>query len=202
MKRFTTSIWLAALLMAGTGAVASTPALADSLYSEGPNENPTSFYRPYLGIGNLITVVVTENNQASSGASTERSKDARVRADWDFGSLIPRVIKNGTDMRGRDEFKGEGVTSRNGRLTMDVTARIEEILPNGTMRVVGTKRIRVNDEETDITIRGIIRPLDITPDNRIDSSRMADMEVDFKGTGPASAKATPGILTRLFNWLF
>lgn len=184
--------------------IAAVPgaALADSLYTEGPNENPTSFYRPYLGVGNLLTVVVTENNQASSGASTERSKDSRLRADWDFGTLIPRVVKNATDLRGRDEFKGEGVTSRNGRLTMDVTARIEEVLPNGTMRIVGTKRIRVNDEETEITIRGIVRPLDITPDNRIDSARVADMEVDFKGTGPASAKATPGLLTRLFNWLF
>ncbi|MFN3431157.1 MAG: flagellar basal body L-ring protein FlgH [Candidatus Sericytochromatia bacterium] len=42
----------------------------------------------------------------------------------------------------------------------------------------------------------------MTPDNRIASDRLADMEVDYKGTGPASAKATPGILTRLFNWLF
>ncbi|MNS25282.1 Flagellar L-ring protein precursor [compost metagenome] len=197
MKRFTGLALAAAVLVSGP-----LPALADSLYTEGPNENPTSFYRPYLGVGNLITVVVTENNQATSGASTERSKDARVRADWDFGTLIPRVVKNATDLRGRDEFKGEGVTSRNGRLTMDVTARIEEILPNGTLRIVGTKRIRVNEEETEITIRGIIRPLDITPDNRIASDRLADMEVDFKGTGPASAKATPGILTRLFNWLF
>jgi flagellar L-ring protein precursor FlgH len=198
MKRHLTFALMASLLVVAT----PTAALADSLYTEGPNENPTSFYRPYLGVGNLLTVVVTENNQASSGASTERSKDARVRADWDFGALIPRVVKNATDLRGRDEFKGEGVTSRNGRLTMDVTARIEEVLPNGTMRIVGTKRIRVNDEETEITIRGIVRPLDITPDNRIDSARVADMEVDFKGTGPASAKATPGLLTRLFNWLF
>ena len=196
----TRKIWLA--LMAVAFVTAPLPAVADSLYSEGPNENPMGFYRPYLGVGNLITVVVTENNQASSGASTERSKDSRVRTDWDFGALIPRVVANATDMRGRDEFKGQGVTSRNGRLVMDVTARIEEVLPNGTMRIVGTKRIRVNDEETEITIRGIVRPLDITPDNRIDSARIADMEVDFKGTGPASAKATPGILTRLFNWLF
>jgi flagellar L-ring protein precursor FlgH len=198
MKRHLTFALMAALLVvAAPGA-----AVADSLYTEGPNENPTSFYRPYLGVGNLLTVVVTENNNAETGASTNRSKDSRLRTDWDFGTLIPKIVKNSTDMRGRDEFTGQGVTSRNGKLTMDVTARIEEVLPNGTMRIVGTKRIRVNDEETEITIRGIVRPLDITPDNRIDSARVADMDVDFKGTGPASAKATPGLLTRLFNWLF
>jgi flagellar L-ring protein precursor FlgH len=197
MKR-TLMLALASALVAGAPGVA----MADSLYTEGPNSNPISFYRPYLAVGNLLTVVVTENNNAETGASTNRSKDSRLRTDWDFGTLIPRIVKNSTDMRGRDEFNGQGVTSRNGKLTMDVTARIEEVLPNGTLRIVGTKRIRVNDEETEITIRGIVRPLDISTDNHIDSSRVADMEVDFKGTGPASAKATPGLLTRLFNWLF
>jgi flagellar L-ring protein precursor FlgH len=198
MKRFSALALMAALMVTMPAGIAA----ADSLYTEGPNENPTAFYRPYLGVGNLITVIVTENNNAESGASTNRSKDSRLRTDWDFGTLIPRIVKNSTDLRGRDEFKGEGITSRNGKLTMDVTARIEEVLPNGTLRIVGTKRIRVNDEETEITIRGIIRSMDITPDNHIDSSRVADMEVDFKGTGPVAAKATPGILTRLFNWLF
>lgn len=178
------------------------PAAADSLYVEGPNENLTSFTRPYLGIGNLVTIMVTERNLAESGAVTNRSKDARIRGEWDFGQLLPGVVKGQTELRGRDDFKGEGVTSRNGKIQMDVTARIEEILPNGTMRIVGTKHIRVNDEETDITIRGIIRPMDITADNRVDSSRVADMTVDFKGSGPATAKATPGLLTRVLNWLW
>jgi flagellar L-ring protein precursor FlgH len=97
---------------------------------------------------------------------------------------------------------GQGVTSRNGKLQMDVSSRIEEVLPNGTLKIVGHKQIRVNDEDTQITIQGVIRPLDISPDNRIDSSNVADMQVDFKGSGPASAKATPGILTRILNWLF
>ncbi len=181
----------------------SGAASADSLYVEGgPNENLTSFTRPYLGVGNLITIVVTERNLAESGASTDRSKDARIRSDWDFGALIPQVVRNQIEVRGRDDFQGRGTTSRNGRIQMDVTARIEELLPNGTLRVVGTKHIRVNDEDTDITIRGIVRPLDISPDNRIESSRVADMTVDVKGSGPATAKATPGLLTRLFNWLW
>lgn len=191
-----------ALTLALLLAAPAAPVLADSLYTEGPNENLTGFVRPYLGIGNIVTIVVTENNTAQAGASTNRSKDARVRSEWDFGSLIPSVIKNQIDLRGRDDFQGQGVTTRNGRLQMDVSARIEEVLPNGTLRVLGKKTLRVNDEVTEITVRGIIRPLDLTTDNRIDSSRVADMEVDFKGTGPASAKATPGLLTRILNWLF
>lgn len=180
-------------------------AWADSLYQESPNDNLTSFARPYLGVGNIVTVVVEESNSAQSGATTNRSKDARIRGEWDFGNLFPQLGglgNNTSELRGRDDFQGQGVTTRNGRLQMDVSCRIEEVLPNGTLRVVGKKAIRVNDEETEITIRGIIRPLDITPDNRINSSRVADMQVDFRGSGPNTAKATPGLLTRLFNWLW
>lgn len=190
-------------LAAALVCLAAGPAMADSIYvDDGPNANPTGFVRPYLGIGNIVTVHVTETNSAESGANTDRSKDARVRGDWDFGSLVPTVAKSAFEVRGRDDFSGKGTTSRNGKLTMDVSCRIEEVLPNGTLRVVGHKNIRVNDEETEITVKGIIRPMDITPDNQVESSRVADMSVDFKGTGPASAKATPGLLTRVFNWLW
>ncbi|MEB3283812.1 MAG: flagellar basal body L-ring protein FlgH [Candidatus Sericytochromatia bacterium] len=189
-------------LAAATLVLSSSPVWADSLFTEGPNENLTGFARPYLGVGNLITVVVTERTIAESSALTNRRKDGRIRTDFDFGGLIPGLLQNATDIRGRDDFQGEGLTSRNGRLQMDVTARIEEVLPNGTLRIVGSKLLRVNDEETNITIRGIVRPLDISPDNRIDSSRVADANIDVKGSGPATAKATPGLLTRLFNWLW
>lgn len=190
------------LALAALLAAPAAPAWADSLYVEGPNENLTSFFRPSLAPGSIITVVVTENNTAESGASTTRNKDSRVRAEWDFGTILPRVVASGVDVRGRDDFQGQGVTSRNGRLQMDVSATIEEVLPTGMLRIIGTKTIRVNDEETTITIKGVVRPQDISPDNRVASSRVAGMSVDFKGTGPASSKATPGILTRLFNWLF
>lgn len=198
LKRFNTTLAAVALVV-----LAAAPAMADSIYQEdGPNANPTGFNRPYLGIGNIVTVVVQETNSASSDATTNRSKDSRVQGTWDFGSLVPTIAKSGIDLHGQDDFKGTGVTSRNGKLTLDVSCRIEEVLPNGTLRVVGHKNIRVNDEETEITVKGIIRPMDISTDNHIDSSRLADMTIDFKGTGPNSAKATPGLLTRVLNWLF
>ncbi|MNL86199.1 flagellar basal body L-ring protein [compost metagenome] len=51
-------------------------------------------------------------------------------------------------------------------------------------------------------ISGIVRPYDIDGANQIQSTKVANLQVDFRGTGSASAKATPGILSRLFNWLF
>ena len=194
MKR---AVLIAALLL-----VAPAPAHADSIWVDSPDSNLTGFNRPELGVGNIVTITVTENTTAETDASTTRNKDSRLRGDWNFGNLIPTLVASNLDLRGRDDFTGQGTTKRNGQLTFDISARIEQVLPNGTLRIVGTKQIRVNEEETEITVSGIIRPLDLTPDNHIDSSRIADAQIDVKGTGPVSSKAAPGLLTRLFNWLF
>lgn len=195
MKRLGLILSLAAVL-------ASAPAWADSLYVEGPNQNLTSFFRPNLAVGNVVTIVINEDDNATSGASTSANKDSRLRGDWNFGTLLPKIVASNVDLRGRTDFTGQGTTTRNGKLTATISARIEEVLPNGTLRIVGHKTVTVNEEQTVITIHGIVRPLDISPDNQVDSSRVADLSIDFKGSGPASAKSTPGLLTRLFNWLF
>ncbi len=191
---------LAALVL-----TAATPALADSLYSEdagGILSDRLGDRRSMLGPGALITVVVNENMIASSGANTKTSKVGRAQANWNFGSLLPQVTSSTLDLGGRTEFQGDGVTKRADTITLLVAATIEEVLPDGSLRIGGKKNMRVNDEESTVEIAGVIRPYDIDESNRVQSTKVANLKLDFKGTGTASAKAMPGILTRLFNWLF
>lgn len=190
------------LLLTAIFVAPALPVQADSLYQDGPNSNMTSFFRPELGVGNLITILINENNTAETDTNLNTAKTSELQGTWDFGALIPKIVKSQSDLKGQDTFQGSGTTSRNGKIQIQVTARIEEVLPNGTLRIVGTKHLQVNDEETDITISGIVRPLDISPENSIDSSKIADAKVNVKGSGPGQAKATPGLLTRLLNWLF
>ena len=51
-------------------------------------------------------------------------------------------------------------------------------------------------------IRGTVRSRDIAPDNTVLSPLVADAEISFVGSGIVTDKNSPGILTRLFNWLF
>ena len=84
MKKTSSLFCTMALLIVAIG----SPAQADSLYTEGPNDNLTGFTRPYLGIGNLVTVALSENNTAESGANTDRSKDARSPAANPGGATV------------------------------------------------------------------------------------------------------------------
>lgn len=191
---------LVALVLTAT---AISPALADSLYTEdsgGILSDRLGDRRSTLGPGALITVVVNENMIASSGANTKASKVGRAQANWNFGNL--GIAAGTVDMGGRTEFQGDGVTKRADTITLLVAATIQEVLPDGSLRIGGKKNMRVNDEESTVEIAGVIRPYDIDEGNRVQSTKVANLKLDFKGTGTASAKAMPGILTRLFNWLF
>lgn len=191
-----------ALLVLGMMAL---PAMADSLYNE---MGYSSLIGDRLGDrrstfspGTIITVLVSEDMQASSGATTKTSKDSRTGLTWDFGTIFPRTAKSGTDVRGTSNFNGDGQTARSGKISMEISSRIQEVMPDGSLKVTGNKSLKINDEESTVTLTGIIRPYDVDSLNRVPSTKVAEMKLDYKGTGPASAKATPGLITRVLNWL-
>ncbi len=71
------------------------------------------------------------------------------------------------------------------------------------MRIEGKQKIMINGEEQEIIISGLVRNRDVAPDNTILSTFVADAEIAFMGTGIVADKnSPPGIITRLFNWLF
>lgn len=191
-----------ALLVLGMIAL---PAMADSLYNE---MGYSSLIGDRLGDrrstfspGTIVTVLVSEDMQASSGATTKTTKDSRAGLTWDFGSIFPRTSKSATDVRGTTNFAGDGTTARSGRISMEISSRIQEVLPDGSLKISGAKSLKINDEESTVLLTGVIRPYDVDSLNRVPSTKVADLKLDYKGTGPASAKATPGLLTRIFNWL-
>ncbi|MDH5730105.1 MAG: flagellar basal body L-ring protein FlgH, partial [Gammaproteobacteria bacterium] len=73
---------------------------------------------------------------------------------------------------------------------------------NGELIVEGEQYIDFNNDTQKISVYGRVRPQDIASDNTILSSRMADAEIEFSGEGLISSRGKPGIITRIFNWLF
>lgn len=195
-------------LIVALGVLGTAPAFADSLYTEdsgGILIDRLGDKRSGLGPGGVITIVVSENMVASSQANTKLNKQGRTQASWDTGSILPqntRAARSAIDLNGQSQFQGDGVTKRADTITLLVSATIMEVLPDGSLRIEGKKNLRVNDEESTVEVSGIVRPFDIDASNQVNSAKIANLRVDFRGTGTASAKATPGLLTRIFSWLF
>lgn len=181
-----------------------TMASADSIWNDTSTATLFTERRPTFVIGGLITVMVDEQIAALQRATLIAQKQVRNDHRWQF----PQGFKTGAPQL-QGQFRAEnqlqsnnlGTTTRNGTVTFTITARIEDILPNGNLIITAHKNMRVNDEDNEMILTGIVRQNDVMSNNTVDSAKIADMRIDVMGTGPVSAKATGGLMTRIFNFL-
>lgn len=152
--------------------------------------------------GDLLTVVVAD--QASAAAkgvtSSKRTSSAKASIDSLFGpNRAAGALTNLAQLGGQQQLDGQGTTSRQTNLSTTLSARVLRVLPNGYLIIEGTKLIAVNSEYQTVSLRGIVRPIDIGSDNRILSNEVADLEVRINGRGVVNdAIRRPNFLYRLF----
>jgi flagellar L-ring protein FlgH len=164
-------------------------------------------------VGDIVTIKIVENSSATNKASTSTDRkstmaagltglfnmEKRFPADQPFFNPFSSVggsIDN--------KFEGTGATQRSGALTAYMTARVVEVMPNGNLSIEGNREVRVNAENQMITVTGVIRPRDISADNVIQSTYIADARIAYSGTGVLNERQRPGWLTRIFDkvWPF
>lgn len=153
-------------------------------------------------LGDTVVVVIQENSQASGGANTDLSRDSSTSLSiTDIGAVLkylqPALM--GAELAGgktNSDFTGAGTTARSGKLTARISATVKKVMPNGYLFVEGQTSYLVNRELQILYVSGIIRPTDVSNDNSIESSRLADAEISFNGVGVISDKQGPGFLQR------
>ncbi len=145
--------------------------------------------------GDTLTVLVLESTRASSRAGTEAAGEVGV----DIRLADPaNTWSAGANIGGRN--RGAGGTSREGEVRAQLTVRV--VGHDGPLlRVSGEQQLLVNGESQRIRLTGLVRPQDITADNTVVSSRIADASIEFTGEGVVSEASRRSLLYRLFNWL-
>ena len=149
----------------------------------------------------LVTIIVSDKASAVSTGVTNTSRKSSVNASVTslFGhKSATSALSNLANATNNQQLQGQGTTSRGTTLTTTVTAEVTDVLPNGNLVVQGQKEIAVNSEKQVITLRGIIRPDDLSPLNSIPSDRVARMEILVNGKGVVNdAVKRPFILYRI-----
>jgi len=160
-----------------------------------------------------------ETSQASKKANTKTGRESSIDAGIDnaFGwenkikeltSLGNDKVRSGLNLSSlakgsiTNSFDGSGETSRNESMTASITARVVDVMPNGNLFIQGVREIKVNNEEQFITLSGLIRPVDISPDNTVLSSYIADAKISYSGRGVVSDKQRPGWLMRAIDFVW
>jgi flagellar L-ring protein precursor FlgH len=150
-------------------------------------------YRP----GDVLTVQVFENSSASSSAETGTRRDNRLQAELTHGSHKPSQAA----LAVAGEFDGGGRTQRASRLLTTVTVSVQEVLPGGQLRIAGTQSVTVNDELQRVTLEGIVRPVDISDGNVVQSTRIAQARITYVGEGDLTERGRPAWWRRLLDGL-
>ncbi len=184
-------------LLALTGALALThqPLLAEQLYDRDNWANLASDNRAH-DVGDIVTVVIFESASATNRVGTRSGKDTSLDGNFSAGG-INETLSFGLG----SGYRGIGETERSDRFVASMAAYVEEILPNGDFIIVGTQNLLVNGEKRDIQVRGQVRPIDISSDNTVASSRLANAMINYDGEGFATRGAKPGLLNRIFSFL-
>jgi len=134
----------------------------------------------------LVTILVSDKASAVSTGVTNTSRKSSVNASVTslFGpKSAASALSNLANATNNQQLQGQGTTSRGTTLTTTLTAEVTDVLPNGNLVIQGQKEIAVNSEKQVITLRGIIRPDDLSPVNSIPSDRVARMEILVNGKG-------------------
>lgn len=152
-------------------------------------------------IDDLVTVLVNENaNAASTGATkTQRQSVATSQTSALGGTLsAANPLQNLLNTNNNTQLTGQGTTSRQTTLTATLTARVIDVLPNGYLVIEGHKSVLVNSENQVVTLRGVVRPVDLSAANIVASDSVGQMELQINGKGVVNDSIRrPNFLYRL-----
>jgi len=152
-------------------------------------------------VDDLVTVVVAEQASAVATGATKTARTSAAQSQ--VAALAGKKSVNGAaqnllSLNSSQSLDGSGTTSRSAALSTTLSARVTHVLPNGYLVLEGTKDTMVNSEHQVVTIRGVIRPADLTTGNVISSNQIAQMEIKINGKGVVNDSIRrPNILYRI-----
>ena len=191
MNRSSRLRWAAAAVLA----LLSAPLGAEQLYRHDAWPAVASDRRA-MAVGDAITVVILEATRAASKLENNSSRSTQLGGGLQAGG----IDESGTLSFG-GSYSGAGETVRSEQFVAQMSATIIERLSNGDFVIEGRQHLLINGETTEIGVRGRIRPQDISADNTVLSSRIADARIDYDGEGFVSRSAKPGLITRILSFL-
>lgn len=150
-----------------------------------------------LRVGDVVTILIDELTQVSAdrrdAATRERERDLSLAAQAGNAGSASGNLRTGNDVSARNR----GEASRTEHFAAEMTTRVVEVGPGGTLRLEGTKRVKVDKHEQEVTVRGWVRAQDIAVDNTVASWRVADAEISYLSNG--SLVKAGGVWSRLLD---
>lgn len=158
-------------------------------------------------IGDLLTVVLEEGTQASKSASLDADKETSIDLPNPTLFGTSSITSQGSrfldsSAQASRDTQGEGELTQENSLSGNITVTVTDKLPNGYLVIKGEKLLTLNEGSEVVRISGLVRPIDISPTNTVESSRIGNAHITYQGNGAVSDSSKASWLYRFFTSVF
>lgn len=202
--------WIVGLVLAGC---IFSPALtsADSIWQR------HNFFSSFLYVdnrarrpGDIVTVLITENTDIQHQDQRNLARKSDTGGGVTLSGSIAGTSKTANrtttagltpDVNVNRNFTGNSAYNINQTFADTVACTVVAVQPNGNLVIEGFRQRVVTREVRTLRLCGIIRPMDISYDNTIPSSYVANFQIQYLGRGVETSFSNQGWLSRILNRL-
>jgi flagellar L-ring protein precursor FlgH len=158
-------------------------------------------------VGDIITVLLQESTQAARTQNTDVSREAKNNLPSGMSTQVGKMspFLNGIDLTdNKTSSTGKGKADQQASLVGSVAVTVVEILANGNLVIRGEKKLGLSEGAEVIQVSGVIRPEDVGPNSTVQSRRLANAQIAYRGSGDLANATRAGWGTTLMHkfWPF
>ncbi len=190
--------------LAGIGISAN----AKSLWND--SKRPQFSDRKAVDKGDIITIMIEESSMASASNSSQSGKSLQIGGESGsedknktiFNSISKMVPLFGATAKGNSEYEKSGADSRKTALKSTISVVVDEVDENGNLKLRGERHVKINNSVQKMIITGLCRTDDISVDNVVSSTKIANAEITFNGDIDFSDGKRKGFFTKIKNGIW
>ena len=152
-------------------------------------------------IGDILTIVVNENINASKNSGAEASRSGSASTVL---GLVPKLISGlisgdlDASASGKNIMSAKGGANSKNTFNGVITVTVVEVLLNGNLLVSGEKQMLINQGTEFIRFSGVVNPRTVSATNTVPSTLVADARIEYSAKGYIDEAQTMGWLQRAF----
>ena len=159
------------------------------------------------GIGDILSIVVQENNSASKDNNTKTAKKTSLDASigtFLYSPQVSTLLTKGGQLPAMKfgsthDFDGGGKINNSEKIVARIAVQVVDTLPNRNLVVEGRRLTAFSGETQEIVLRGIVRQEDIASNNTIFSYNVSDATIRFVSKGSITDAQRKGWFTRVWE---
>ena len=179
-------------------------AQAQSLWKPGSRMSSLIADHTAHKVGDIVRIVISERQtvQDKNNLKTERTSSlAATPTSFQLTRHAPATLPS-IEIEGSRKLDAKADAQKSGLFTAVVPSSVIDVLPNGNLLVNGRRRIFIDQDEKTIEITGIVRPIDISAENTVQSDQIAEARITFINDGPIAEASKKGWFARAWDKLW